>query len=90
VTHQAKVPGPAARYFQISQDPHRDLYPVIAQQFRPGRGWTRYPIRKRVSTSWLRKMRGEGVTHVALRCGARTADFTLDELIGRRRSGGTA
>ena len=79
MTHQATVPARVAAYFGGPFD--RDDHPVIAQAFKPGRGWTRYPIRKRVSGSWLRKMRAEGYTEVALACRGRLADFTITEAL---------
>lgn len=40
-------------------------------------------MRKRVSRSWLRKMRAQGYTHVslALRCQLGGADFSIQELL---------
>ena len=39
--------------------------------------------RKRITPSWARKLRAEGVTAVALSCGGRLADFTLSEILRR-------
>lgn len=78
MNRQAQVPGKIADYFGTAA---RTEHPVIAEAFAPGTGWTRYPIRKRVSLSWLRKMRREGVTSVAIACQGRLADFTIAEII---------
>jgi hypothetical protein len=56
--------------------------PIITAEFRPGRGWVRTSFKKRVSRAWLRKLRAEGVTHVALTAReGRTADFAVAELL---------
>lgn len=75
---QAQVPGLVADYFGAAA---RAEHPVIAGVFTPGKGWKRPPANHRVSMSWLRKLRGEGVTSVALDCGGRTADFTIAEVV---------
>lgn len=41
--------------------------------------------RKRITASWARKLRAEGVTAVALCCGNRTADFNLTEILKGQR-----
>jgi hypothetical protein len=53
--------------------------PVIAAEFK--HTWQRQGWDKRVSYAWLRKLRADGVTHVALRFGAREADFSVTELL---------
>lgn len=68
----------------------------VAQAFKPGEGWKRYPFNKRISVSWARKMRREGYVAVALTDtprpldvslrAMRVADFTLNEIV----RGGTA
>jgi hypothetical protein len=78
-THQSTVPRVAAAYFGCGTQP--DLHPIIEAVYRPGRGWKRYPIRKRVSGSCILALRREGVTDVALRSGGRLADFRISELI---------
>lgn len=76
---QSQVPSVAAAYFGPTD---RDTHPVIQQVFRREEGeWKRYPIRKRVSRSWLRKLGAEGVTHVALFSRGRLADFSVRELL---------
>ena len=55
--------------------------PTIAQEFKTRKGWTRQTFRKQVSAAWLRKLRREGVTHVALNSDGRTADFSIEELL---------
>lgn len=76
VSHKAQVPPAAARHFGADAE-----HPVIAQEFRPGRGWTKAPMRKRVSESWLRKLEREGIETVALESGGRVADFSIRELL---------
>lgn len=61
--------------------------PIIAQEFRRGNGWVRQTHRKKVSAAWLRKLRREGVTHVALTTEGRTADFSIEELLGSTGKG---
>lgn len=78
MTPQAQVPGLVADYFG---DSARDEHPVITQAFTPGKGWVRYPIRKRVSVSWLRKLQGESVTAVQIECGGRKADFEIAQVV---------
>lgn len=63
----------------------RPDHPVIIQEFRPGRGWITTGFRKRVSGAWLRKLRREGVTHVALAAQGRRADFTVAELLKHQK-----
>ncbi len=80
---RATQPIPIVRsYFGSGPDT-----PVIAQEFRRGNGWVRQTHRKRVSAAWLRKLRREGVTHVALTSEGRTADFSIEELLGSTRKG---
>lgn len=55
--------------------------PIVTQEYRPGKGWVRTNFRKRISASWARKLKGEGVTSVALTLGERTADFQIEELL---------
>lgn len=73
-SHSAQIPTSAALYF------HGD-HPVITGEFHPSRGWRSQSFRKRVSASWLRKLRKEGVTHVALTSEGRSADFSIAELL---------
>jgi hypothetical protein len=62
------------------------IQPVVRQEFHPDRGWTSYHMRKRITRSWVRKLRQQGVTTVALLLGTgaggrpRVADFRLTEL----------
>jgi hypothetical protein len=84
-THQSQVPTIAAHYFASVGVDMLDAqnHPLIASTFGPGPAgvkWRRYPIRKRVSGSAVRKLRTEGVTHVALSAGGHVADFTTAEL----------
>lgn len=84
--HQAIVPEVARAYFE-RYVPYggRPDHPVIIQEFRPGRGWITTGFRKRVSGAWLRKLRREGVTHVALAAQGRRADFTVAELLKHQK-----
>jgi hypothetical protein len=75
---QAQIPAIAAEYFGPDA-----AHPLIAQAFYPGWGWIRSTLRKRVSRSWLRKLRREGATHVALVAAHRHADFSIRELLRR-------
>jgi hypothetical protein len=65
-------------------------HPIIAQVYKPGVGWKRYSGIKHVSITWLRKLKSQGYTHVALTQRkargvntppARTADFSIAEII---------
>lgn len=84
---QTQVPAKIAEYFGISTSPAYADFPVIAQTFRPvapGRrnaGWKRYAGTKRVSVSWVRKLKAQGVTAIAVAYNGRTADFSVDEII---------
>lgn len=75
---QSQVPAAVADYFGPAA---RTEHPTIGQVYKPGRGWTSYPGTKRVSVSWLRKLRAEGVDFVALDCDGRRADFGINELV---------
>lgn len=83
VSHAAKVPAPAQRYFAdvgVSAHGRRD-HPVISMTFRPEVGWRRHPVRKRVSASALRRLRVDGVTHVQLTAAGHAVDFSIAELL---------
>jgi hypothetical protein len=80
-SHRAKVPAAAAAFFHIERDPVVGPWPMIEQTFTALRGWRAYPHRKRISGNVVRQLGREGVTHVALRCGRRRADFTIEELL---------
>lgn len=55
---------------------------IVAQEFTPATGWVGRPrFRKTMTMSWARKLRADGVTHVALAAGRRRADFTIAELL---------
>lgn len=79
--HQSQVPGLIADYFGCGTHPAYTEFPTIGQVFRPGRGWKRYTGTKRVSLSWLRKLRADGVTDVAIDYHGRRADFTIREVV---------
>ena len=75
--HQAQIPPVVLRYFGPNTE-----HPIIEQVFTPGKGWKRYPIRKRISRAWVhRHLRPEGVEKVALRANGRLADFHVKELM---------
>jgi hypothetical protein len=84
-SHQAHEPQAAAEYFnRYGRVGWPDMggrdHALIAETFIPGKGWKHYPIRKRISPSWARKMRAEGVTDVALVSAGHRADFRIAEL----------
>jgi hypothetical protein len=60
--------------------------PIVAEAFRPRKGWRRQNYRKRITGAWANKLRREEVTHVALRLGHRRADFTIAELCRSSRA----
>lgn len=70
-----------AEYFGTTESP------VIRAEFRPDAGWYYTGWNKRVSASWLRKLRAEGVTgvSVAMRDEQRAADFSITELLASAR-----
>ena len=74
---QAHEPAAVSAYFGPSRDRE---HAVIAETFHPDRGWKRPSFRKRISPSWARKLRREGVTGVALASAGRLADFRIEEL----------
>lgn len=91
-SHRAQVPALIAGYF-AAHHPGVSDHPVITQEFTPGRGWVRQGFRKRVSVSWLRKLKAEGVTSIQVSAGGYSADFTVDEIIrhaSRPLAGGRA
>ena len=78
MTSHSIAPIPmVARYFD--GDP-REI-PIITGEFKPPAGWYATSYKKRVSRAWLRKLKSEGVTHVRLSNGIRSADFSVDELL---------
>lgn len=84
---QSQVPPTVAAYFKrFGIDTYRtENHPIITQAYSPGRGWVRYPIRKRVSRAWaIKHLRPEGITSVQLTVGTHHADFQVSELISTR------
>lgn len=77
---QSQVPAFVAEYF--GSEAVSEQHPTIVQAFKTGSGWKRYPVTKKVSVAWLRKMKREGYTTVALKCGSREADFQIREVLG--------
>jgi hypothetical protein len=89
-SHQSTIPHAAYQYFKrigVDMWEHGQRnHPVITQVYGPGRTgdnwrWCRYPIRKRVSESAIRRLHVEGVTHVQLAAGGHCPDFTVTELL---------
>ncbi len=65
-----------------------DPMPVVAEHFTPANGWRRHPWKKRISRSYARRLKGEGVTCVGLcMASGRIADFKIEALL-RSASGG--
>lgn len=81
MSRQAQVPALVAEYFGCGTLPPYAEHPLIGQVFRPEVGWRRYTFRKRVSLTWLRKLRAQGATSVAIDYHGRRADFTIAEII---------
>ncbi len=82
ISYQSRVPPVVLDYMtRLGLKGH----PQIAQTFRPGIGWRRYPGHKFISASWAQKLRvGEGVTHLSLEVApGRMADFSIAELLRR-------
>ena len=82
MSHSSQLPVAVAQYGALVGGWAR--YPYIDQYFRPEEGWKYYPFRKRISPSWARKLKADGVT-VALTDGRRHADFQVSELQPRAR-----
>ena len=78
---QAQVPQVAADYFGCGTNPHFEDHPVVVEAYYPERGWvSQRGYRKRVSHHWVRKLRNEGATVLALEHAGRVADFRATEL----------
>lgn len=61
-----------------------DGNPIIVQTVKPGKGWTRFGMRKRASFAFIRRLKRAGVTHVALAPAGSPwwiADFATAELL---------
>jgi hypothetical protein len=56
-------------------------HPIVTHEFTPEKGWVRTNFRKRISPSWARKLKKEGVTAVTLTLNKRAADFLIVELV---------
>jgi hypothetical protein len=78
-SRRAQVPGLIAEYFTRT---HPDVteHPRITQEYAPGSGWQPQRHRKRVSLSWLLKLRTQGVTAVQVTAGGYSPDFTIAEV----------
>lgn len=82
---QAQVPRVAADYFR-RHPLGSGTHPIITHLFHPGRGWvSQLGWRKRISGAWARKLRTQGVTHVALSNGIVRAEFTTKDLTSRKK-----
>lgn len=81
-SYQAQVPGLIEEYFSAKPFGMTE-HPRIVQEFAPGAGWKSggFIRGKRVSCSWLRKLKKQGVTAVSLACGGYQADFTIAEIL---------
>lgn len=69
--HQAKVPEVAEHYSELVRVVSREHQPVVRAQFPARRidgslGWASQTYCKRISRSWVRKLRAAGITHVQL------------------------
>ncbi len=58
--------------------------PIVESEFTSSGGWRRAAGRKRISASYARKLRTDGVTAVALTHKNQVADFLLVELMASR------
>ncbi len=82
MSHSIKAIPAIVKYCESTNTSEEFHTPVIVQAFYPGRGWTTYPFRKRISRSWARKMLREGYTAVGLELSyVRVADFQFKELV---------
>src|SRR2546423_666432 len=80
---QSQIPTLVAKYFELAEVALAAHHPVIAEVFRPRKGWLPCPAHRRVSHSELVALRQAGVTGVQLLAGGHRPDFTMDELVGR-------
>lgn len=83
--HHAQVPPRAAAYFNRLGVDLGENHPLIRQEFTPGKGWRPTGFTKRVSASWISKLRTRGVTHVQLTAAGHNADFRCAELTATTR-----
>ncbi len=77
MSHTSTVPAAVERVY-----PDLPRHPIVVDEFHPGRGWVTVPgYRKRITPSWARKLRREGITKVGLLIAPnRVADFFTAEL----------
>ena len=65
-----------------------DPVPVVAEHFTPESGWRAHPWKKRISRSYARRLKREGVTCVGLRMApGRIADFKIQALLDSASGG---
>lgn len=86
---QSQIPPIAWRYFHAHPLIKASLapahpHPLVSAVFSASTGWKRYPGRKRVTASWLRKLAREGYTDVTLSSLGVSADFRIAELLRTR------
>jgi len=86
MTSLSRIPGAVTRTYGKGIS-----HPVIAEEFHPERGWIKPGWNKRITASYARKLRQQGVTFVALRMTdeeGRTfvADYRTSELTSRRKA----
>lgn len=81
MSHQAQVPVVVEDYYRSRGVNTVYSHPLIRQVFRDGSGWRFHPTRKRISTSWVRKLRADGVTSIQTEAGGVIADFTVAEVL---------
>lgn len=97
------IPDPAWRHFQfratLTGDTGTVHHPWVSQEYHPDHGWRTPRMHKRITASWARTLRAQGITHVELTSGPRgqsyrrlsaavarqlpVADFTTAELSRR-------
>lgn len=81
---RSTTPDLALDYFHHAGMTYGDKI-VIKSVFYQDRGWNHHPVlRKRVSVSELRRLRGVGASHVQLAFEGREADFSISELLSTK------
>jgi len=75
-SRQGQMPPTVAHYFGA-----RAEHPIVSTEFQPDIGWRTQRYRKRITTSWARKLHRTGITHIQLAVGARRADFSIREIL---------
>jgi hypothetical protein len=85
-THKSHSLQPIPVVERFVRDHGREtITPVVSQHFKPSDGWRLHGWRKRISISYARRLRREGVTCVGLEVApGRIADFRIEELLSSR------